>query len=547
MSHQWWKEAVVYQIYPRSFMDSDGDGVGDLNGIASRLDYLKELGVDVVWLCPVYKSPNDDNGYDISDYFDIMDEFGTLEDWENLLAKMHGLGIKMIMDLVANHTSDEHAWFLESRKSKDNPYRDYYIWRDGKDGNPPNTWRSVFSFSAWERDRETGQYYLHLFSKKQPDLNWANEKVRGEIYAMMKFWLDKGIDGFRLDAIRDIGKPDSFETDDPVYEPDLRKTHRYLQEMNRNVLSKYDVMTVGEISGTSPAGAALFTAEDRHELNMLFHFEHMGLDGNKWDPHAIRLTDLKKVMSAWQTGLPEDAWMALYLDNHDQPRMVSRFGNDGPYREESATLLATMLHTMCGTPFIYQGDEIGMTNVDFRSREDFRDVETLNKIREYTEQDGGSFDVLLPALKLRSRDNARTPMQWDSSENAGFTSGTPWIRLNSNYLEINAETDRKSSHSIFRYYQKLIRLRKEHPILVYGSSFHEYFQSSETVYFYTRRYESQTLFVALNFSSQETTLTLPERLDLNLSEQLISNYEGDFIPSDETLALQPYQALVLLK
>ena len=389
-----------------------------------------------MWLCPVYKSPNDDNGYDISDYFDIMDEFGTLEDWKNLLNKMHGLGIKMIMDLVANHTSDEHAWFLESRKSKDNPYRDYYIWRDGKGKNPPNAWGSVFGFQAWQYDGETDQYYMHLFSRKQPDLNWENGKVRSEIYRMMKFWLDMGIDGFRLDAIRDIGKPDSFETDDPLYEPDIRKTHRYLQEMNREALSKYDVMTVGEVSGTSPAGASLFTAENRHELNMLFHFEHMGLDGEKWNPHGICLTDLKRVMSAWQTELPEDAWVALYLDNHDQPRMVSRFGNDGRYREESAALLATMLHTMRGTPFIYQGDEIGMTNVDFRSSEEFRDVETLNKIKEYTEQDGGSFEKLLPALKYRSRDNARTPMQWDSSENAGFTSGTPWIRLNSNYREI---------------------------------------------------------------------------------------------------------------
>jgi oligo-1,6-glucosidase len=401
MKRQWWKEAVVYQIYPRSFKDSNGDGIGDINGIISKLDYLKELGVDVIWLSPVYKSPNDDNGYDISDYRDIMDEFGTMDDWERLLEEMHNRGLKLIMDLVVNHSSDEHAWFVESRKSKDNPYRDYYIWRPGQDGKEPNNWESNFSGSAWQYDEATGEYYLHLFSKKQPDLNWENPKLRQEIYDMMKFWLDKGIDGFRMDVINFISKeeglPDAPNPEGKKYVSGGRyfmngpKIHDYLQKMNREVLSKYDVMTVGEMPGVTVEEAKLYTSENRKEVNMVFQFEHVDLDsgpGGKWDLKPLQLKNLKENITKWQKGLEKEGWNSLYLNNHDQPRMVSRFGNDRKYRVESAKMLATFLHMLKGTPYIYQGEEIGMTNVQFESIDDYKDIETLNMYREKVIENG---------------------------------------------------------------------------------------------------------------------------------------------------------------
>ncbi|MDF2631598.1 MAG: glucohydrolase [Caproiciproducens sp.] len=543
MAKNWWKESVIYQIYPRSFMDSNGDGIGDINGIISKLDYLKDLGVNVVWLCPVYKSPNDDNGYDISDYRDIMDEFGTLKDWERLVKEMHKRGLKLIMDLVVNHSSDEHKWFIESKKSKDNPYRDYYIWRDGKEGNPPNNWQSCFSFSAWQYDETTGQYYLHLFSKKQPDLNWANPKVRGEVFDLMKFWLDKGVDGFRMDVINAIGKPDSFDTE--WFTPDDQKTHRYLQEMNQKVLSHYDIMTVGETGGVTPETASLFTADDRNELNMVFHFELMDADGGKWTPNRFKLMSLKEILSKWQTQLDHKAWNSLYLNNHDQPRMVSRFGDDEKYRVQSAQMLATMLHTMQGTPYIYQGEEIGMTNVPFTSLNDFKDIETLNWVKESLAK-GKTAEELLPIANLWSRDNARTPMQWNDTENAGFTTGIPWIQMNPNYQKINVRNDLEKSDSIFHYYQKLIQLRHQYDVIVYGD-FHEYFNDNEQIYCYTRTLEHQRLIVFLNFTADVVDLTLPKELSSKKAVALISNYDEKNDLKSAQISLQPYEAVVYLE
>lgn len=446
MKRAFWKEAVVYQIYPRSFQDSNGDGIGDLRGILSRLDYLQKLGVDVVWLSPVYKSPNDDNGYDISDYEDIMDEFGTMRDWEELLAGLHERGMKLMMDLVINHSSDEHAWFAESRSSKDNPYRDYYIWRPGgPDGALPNNWSSIFSGPAWELDETTGEYYLHLFSRKQPDLNWDNPKLREALYKMIAFWLDKGVDGLRMDVINLISKVEGLPS---VQHEDLApgeltgggeyymngpRVHEYLQEMNREVLSRYDVMTVGETPGATVEDAILYTGEDRHELQMVFQFEHMDVDsgqGGKWNVVPWTLKGLRDILHKWQVGLADKGWNSLYLNNHDQPRMVSRFGNDGKYRVQSAKMLATLLHTLKGTPYIYQGEEIGMTNVKFSGLEDYKDIEILNMYREKVTEGGEDHDTILQAIHAKGRDNARTPMQWDASANAGFTTGTPWLKLN---------------------------------------------------------------------------------------------------------------------
>lgn len=483
MKKSWWKESVVYQIYPRSFRDSNGDGVGDLRGIIEKLDYLAELGVDVIWLSPVYQSPNDDNGYDISDYQAIAAEYGTLTDWEELLAGLHGRGMRLLMDLVVNHTSDEHRWFVESRKAKDNPYRDYYVWRPGVNGREPNNWASFFSGSAWQYDAQSDEYYLHLFSKKQPDLNWENPAVRAEIYAMMHWWLQKGIDGFRMDVINLISKvpglPDAPAGDGRRYQfggvhfvhgPRLRE---FLEEMQREVLSKYDIFTVGEMPMVTTEHAIDITHEETGHLNMLFQFEHMDLDslpgGSKWDLQPWSLGDLKRTMSRWQKDLEQGGWNSLYLSNHDQPRTVSRFGNDGEYRVESAKLLATFLHTLRGTPYIYQGEELGMTNVHFASIEEYRDIETLNMYREAVEERGADPQQVLAAIHVKGRDNARTPMQWDASANAGFSSGAPWLKLNPNYPAINAAEALADPNSVFHYYRQLIRLRKAHPVIVYGT------------------------------------------------------------------------------
>lgn len=554
MEKAWWKESVVYQIYPRSFCDSNGDGIGDLNGITGKLEYLKELGIDVIWLSPVYQSPNDDNGYDISDYRAIMTEFGTMEDFDSMLMKAHGLGIKIMMDLVVNHTSDEHAWFVESRKSKDNPYRNYYIWRDGKEGKEPNNWGSCFGGPAWKYDKETEQYFLHLFSAKQPDLNWENPEVRDAVFDMMTWWCEKGIDGFRMDVISLISKkpglPDGETGKSGYGDPDCAngpRVHDYLKEMNRKVLSKYDLITVGECSGVTTEEAKKYASSGGTELNMVFQFEHVDLDGGesfKWNHNKIRLTELKAVMSKWQTELEGKAWNSLYWCNHDQPRMLSRIGNDSPkYRELSAKLLGTCLHMMQGTPYIYQGEELGMTNYPFTSLEEFRDIESINSYHELTEKGIVSPEDMFDFISYKGRDNARTPMQWDDSGQAGFTAGTPWIAVNPNYKEINAKEQLKREDSVFRYYQKLISLRKKYEIIVYGD-YTLLLPDSEDLYAYMRSYEGQKLLVVCNFTEKEIAYEMPEELKSAAGKVLISNY--DRMVFEASVRLAPYECAAVL-
>jgi oligo-1,6-glucosidase len=546
MKKAWWKEAVVYQIYPRSFMDSNGDGIGDLRGIISKADYLKKLGVSVVWLSPVYKSPNADNGYDISDYRNIMDDFGTMDDWDELLCALHVRRIRLVMDLVVNHSSDEHPWFVESRKSRTGAKSDYYIWRDGfTDAGgkrlPPNDWTSYFSGSTWKHCPERDQFYLHLFAEKQPDLNWENPEVRTSVYENMKFWLDKGIDGFRMDVINMLSKDPGFTT----YKNGPR-IHEFLQEMNREVLSKYDIMTVGETPDVDPEIAALYVGEDRHELNMVFQFEHMDVDsgpGGKWDIKPWCLTNLKRILGKWQRELDGKGWNSLYLNNHDQPRMVSRFGNDGQFRKESAKMLATMLHTMQGTPYVYQGEEIGMTNVRFPRISDYEDIEIRNFAKEAMAQGRTSEAGLLAKIHYRGRDNARTPMQWSAERQAGFTTGKPWLGVNPNYVSINAEEAMADPDSVFHYYRKLIQLRREHPVMVYGSNFTEFYPESESLFVYERTYRESRILVLLNFSgAQQQIPEIQERIPAS-GKLLLCNY--NYNPGD-TGILRPYEARVYL-
>ncbi|CAM3959502.1 glycoside hydrolase family 13 protein [Mesobacillus thioparans] len=556
MNKTWWKESVIYQIYPRSFNDSNGDGVGDINGITEKIPYLSELGVDVIWLSPVYQSPNDDNGYDISDYRNIMDEFGTMQDFDNMLAEAHRHGIKIMMDLVVNHSSDEHAWFQESRKSKDNPYRDYYIWKKPENGEPPTNWGAAFGGSVWEYDEETGEYYLHLFSKKQPDLNWENPVLRNEVYEMMRFWLDKGIDGFRMDVINFISKDTSYPQGEvreghkyghgSKYYMNGPKIHDFLQEMNKEALSSYDTITVGEMPGVTVEEGKLYTGTDRKELNMVFHFEHVGLgDGQfgKWDPREWKLTQLKEIFTKWQKGLEKDGWNSLYWSNHDQPRAISRWGNDSDkYRVLSGKMIATCLHMMQGTPYIYQGEEIGMTNVKFDDINDYRDIETLNAYRDLT-PDSLTHEEIFKGIHERGRDNARTPVQWDSSANAGFTTGTPWINVNPNYETINAQAVLKDEESIFYYYKKLIELRKQNEVVVYGT-YDAVMEEDEQIFAYTRTLGDDQLLVICNFSDQNPVFTLPESVRYSSKELLISNLEVDENDSIDELTLQPYEARV---
>lgn len=555
MEKRWWKESVVYQIYPRSFKDSNGDGIGDLNGITEKLDYLKELGIDVIWLSPVYQSPNDDNGYDISDYQAIMSEFGTMEDFDRMLGKAHDLGIRIVMDLVVNHTSDEHPWFVESRKSADNPYRDYYIWRPARDGKEPNNWGSCFSGPAWQYDEATNMYYLHLFSVKQPDLNWDNPKVRDEVFSMMNWWLDKGVDGFRMDVISLISKkpdlPDGkpgingyASFNEPANGPHV---HEYLQEMRRRVLDGRDTITVGECSGVTLEEAKKYARSDEKELNMVFQFEHMDVDAdgsNKWSDKKMDLRDMKQVLTKWQKGLEEIAWNSLFWENHDQPRSVSRFGNDGEYREMSAKMLATCLHMMQGTPYVYQGQELGMTNVPFGDISDFRDLDSINAYHELTTQGVFSEEEMLRFLRYKSRDNARTPFQWNDQENAGFTSGTPWIMVNPNYREINAQEQMAREDSVFHYYQKLIRLRKENAIIVYGT-YDLLLPDDPELYVYTRTLEEEKLLVICNFYGNTREYTLPEDWQPDAMECLIGNYKE--VKNGRTMTIRPYEAVVFRK
>ena len=556
MEKRWWKESVVYQIYPRSFCDSNGDGIGDLNGITGKLDYLKELGIDVIWLSPVYKSPNDDNGYDISDYQAIMDEFGTMEDFDRMLATAHEKGIKIMMDLVVNHTSDEHKWFIESRKSTDNPYRDYYIWRPAKeDGSLPNNWGSCFSGPAWEYDKTTDMYFLHLFSKKQPDLNWDNPAVRQDVFDMMNWWLKKGVDGFRMDVISLISKEPGL----PDKEPGINgyatfnvsangpHVHEYLQEMRQEALNNADTITVGECSGVTLEEAKKYARSDEKELNMVFQFEHMDVDSDekagKWTTRKMDLRDLKKILTRWQKGLQDIAWNSLYWENHDQPRSVSRFGNDSDeYREISAKMLATCIHMMQGTPYVYQGEELGMTNCPFNTLDNFRDLESINAFHELTEQGKMTEEDMMAAIGYKGRDNARTPMQWDDSAYAGFSTATPWIMVNPNYTKINAKDQINREDSVFKYYQKLIKLRHESELIVYGT-YDLILDDDKDIYAYIRTLGDEKLIVYCNFSENTREVELPEEF-VN-KKVLISNYSD--AKANQKITLRPYEAIVIQK
>ena len=556
MEKKWWKESVVYQVYPRSFCDSNGDGIGDLNGITSKLDYLKELGIDVIWLSPVYQSPNDDGGYDISDYQAIMDEFGTMEDFDRLLAAAHERGIKIVMDLVVNHSSDEHKWFIESRKSVDNPYRDYYIWRPAKeDGSLPNNWGSCFSGPAWEYDKTTDMYYLHLFSKKQPDLNWENPVVRQEVYDMMNWWLEKGVDGFRMDVISLISKAPGL----PDYEPESTgyaaynagangpRVHEFLQEMREKALNNADTMTVGECAGVTLEEAKKYARSDGKELNMVFQFEHMEADFDektgKWTTKKLDLHVLKEILTRWQKGLEDIAWNSLYWENHDQPRSVSRFGNDSDqYREISAKMLATCVHMMQGTPYVYQGEELGMTNCPFNKLENLRDLESINAFHELTEQGKISEEDMLAAINYKGRDNARTPMQWDDSAYAGFSTAEPWIMVNPNYTKINAKDQVSREDSVFKYYQKLIRLRHNSDLIVYGT-YDLILDDDKDIYAYTRTLGDEKLIVYCNFSENTREAELPE--EFTNGKIFISNYDDAAV--NEKITLRPYEAIVIQK
>ena len=556
MEKRWWKESVVYQIYPRSFCDSNGDGIGDLNGITGKLDYLKELGIDVIWLSPVYKSPNDDNGYDISDYQAIMDEFGTMEDFDRMLATAHEKGIKIMMDLVVNHTSDEHKWFIESRKSTDNPYRDYYIWRPAKeDGSLPNNWGSCFSGPAWEYDKTTDMYFLHLFSKKQPDLNWDNPAVRQDVFDMMNWWLKKGVDGFRMDVISLISKEPGL----PDKEPGINgyatfnvsangpHVHEYLQEMRQKALNNADTITVGECSGVTLEEAKKYARSDEKELNMVFQFEHMDVDSDekagKWTTKKMDLRNLKKILTRWQKGLQDIAWNSLYWENHDQPRSVSRFGNDSDeYREISAKMLATCIHMMQGTPYVYQGEELGMTNCPFNTLDNFRDLESINAFHELTEQGKMTEEDMMAAIGYKGRDNARTPMQWDDSAYAGFSTATPWIMVNPNYTKINAKDQINREDSVFKYYQKLIKLRHESELIVYGT-YDLILDDDKDIYAYIRTLGDEKLIVYCNFSENTREVELPE--EFTNGKVLISNYIDAKV--NHKISLRPYEAIVIQK
>lgn len=542
----WWKESVVYQIYPRSFKDSNGDGIGDLNGITEKLDYLQLLGVDVIWLSPVYDSPNDDNGYDIRDYQAIMQEFGTMDDWKHMLKEMHARGIKLMMDLVVNHSSDEHAWFVEARKSKDNPYRDYYIWRPAVDGGLPNDWIACFGGNAWEFDEATGEYYLHLFSKKQPDLNWENPTLREEVYKMMRWWLDLGVDGFRMDVINMISK----QLDDPTLPFSSvfsgPKVGEYLSEMNREVLSKYDTITVGEAPAATVEDAMEYANLDGTQLNMIFQFEHVDLDSGpmgKWDLRPLTLASIKESFTKWQTKLYGKAWNSLYWNNHDQPRAVSRFGIDrADLRVKSAKMLGTVLHFMQGTPYIYQGEELGMTNVRFESIDEYKDIETLNMYREYKAM-GKSHEEIMGPVYYKGRDNARTPMHWDASPHAGFTTGEPWIKLNPNYPTINAEAAIQDKNSVFHYYRKLIQLRKRMPIIIEG----EYallLADHPQIYAYTRTYGNDKLLLVANMSGDEATFEAPQELAGRQAELVISNIDCDTDWTVQSFTISPQEVRV---
>lgn len=539
MEKKWWHNQVVYQIYPRSFFDSNGDGIGDLEGITQKLDYLEKLGVGLVWLCPVYKSPNDDNGYDISDYYDIMDEFGTMEDMDRLLEECEKRNIGVMMDLVLNHSSDEHKWFLESKSSKESPYRDYYIWADPVNGKEPTDAGAFFGGSVWEYDETTEQYYLHSFSKKQPDLNWKNPKLRNSLYEMVNYWIDKGIKGFRLDAIDYISK-------DENYAKDLKtpRIHELLHELNRNTFGKAGLVSVGETGDATAESAAVYSAPEREELDMVFQFEIMGLDNARtgdWSEKSYTLSDIRDIMTKWQTNLNDKGWNSLFWDNHDYPRMISRYGDDRKqYREPCAKMMAALFYCMKGIPYIYQGEEIGMTNVKFDSINDYRDIETWNFYNRM-KAEGMAEDEIMRRIHRCSRDNARTPMQWDDTIHGGFTTAVPWIKENENYKTINVKENLENPNSIFYFYQKLIQLRKEEEILVYGS-YELLLPNHPQVYAYSRKWKGEEWRIICNFSDSSCWITdLTEGM-----EKVLGNYTGVFKENDQ-LILRAYETIIVKK
>jgi len=550
MKKTWWKEAVAYQIYPRSFVDTNGDGIGDLKGIISKLDYLKDLGIDVIWICPIFNSPNDDNGYDISDYKDIMADFGTMADFDELLEQVHARGMKLILDLVINHTSDEHPWFIESRKSKDNPYRDYYIWRDGKNGKEPNNWESIFHGSAWKYDELTDQYFMHIFSSKQPDLNWENPVVRKELFETVNWWLDKGIDGYRVDAISHIKKAPGFpDLPNPdgldyvssfPYHLNQPGIQSFLEELHRETFAKYDIMTVGEANGVSTADADEWVGEKNGKFNMIFQFEANGLWGQDTDG-KLDLLSLKKVYTRWQEALQGTGWNALFLENHDLPRSVSVWGDDQKYWLESSKALATLFFFMQGTPFIYQGQEIGMTNAKFDSIDDYDDVSAKNAYRIGI-ANGKSHEELMAPIWINGRDNSRTPMQWSAEEGAGFTTGTPWLKLNPNYKEINVAAAEQDENSILHYYKKMIKLRKSDELFIYGK-YELILPDDEQVYVYTREWNGEKAVIIVNMFGREAQITLPEQLNSYKFDFVLGNLQQS-TPYDQTMTLAPYEARI---
>ena len=548
MKKIWWKESVAYQIYPRSFMDYNNDGIGDLRGITSRLDYLKDLGIDVIWICPMYKSPNDDNGYDISDYQDIMEDFGTMEDFNELLTETHKRGMKLIIDLVINHTSDEHEWFIESRSSKENPKRDWYIWKKGKNGSEPNNWESIFKGSAWEYDKNTDEYFLHLFTKRQPDLNWENEDMRREIYKMINWWLDKGIDGFRVDAISHIKKEKEFSdmpnTGNEKYVSCFEKhmnvegIHQFLEELSENTFSKYDIMTVAEANGVSAEEAEEWVGEEKGKFNMVFQFEHLDLWNNE-DNQSFNVKECKEVLSKWQYGLNNKGWNALFLENHDIPRVISTWGDDKEYWKESATALGLMYFMQQGTPFIYQGQEIGMTNVKYSSIDKYDDVKSINSYNEMIEK-GFSKQEGMKHLWATSRDNARTPMQWNNSKNAGFSKSEPWIEINDNYKIINVENQINDEDSIFNFYKKMIKLRRNSDVLIYGE-YDLILKDDENIYSYIRKLDNEKIIVITNLTNKKAEYIYENEV-LKFENLLISNYKVPEHQPLKKLTLKPYEA-----
>lgn len=551
MERKWWKEAVSYQIYPRSFMDSNGDGIGDLEGVRSKLDYLKELGVDVIWICPFYKSPNADNGYDISDYQAISGQFGTMEEFDTLLSEVHKRGMKLILDLVINHTSDEHPWFIESRSAINNPKRDWYIWQDGKGDHEPNNWESIFSGSSWEYDANTHQYYMHIFAIKQPDLNWENEDVRQALYKMVNWWLDKGIDGFRVDAISHIKKregfPDMPENGEKYVEAfDMHTNqggiHQYLHELKEETFAKYDIMTVGEANGVSIGQAEEWVGEKNGKFNMIFQFEHLSLWDKEVD-HTVDVLSLKRTLTKWQDGLYNTGWNALFLENHDQPRSVSSWGDDSIYWKESAKMLGACYFLMQGTPFIYQGQEIGMTNVQFESITDYDDIGMKN-FYDIEVAKGRPQSEVMEIIWRKGRDNSRTPMQWTKDEHGGFTTGTPWMKTNPNYQVINVASQLEDEESIYHFYKKMIHIRKTHPVFIYGE-YQLWLEKDEDVYVYTRTLANQLAVVICNFRNKHVDIVLPT-LPEGQSTLLLANYQDCSNEVTSFVSLKPFETRVYL-